>query len=290
MEMKGWKWHDSGSTLGARFLKQLRDVLWYIDGHHSVFESRSMAIPDVLQSFSGYNTPELSKHRKRSPNMSYTVLIEHVAFLKESLLSSWIQQKRWAELRRIIDELASSIDEYTMYLRQQLQIVKSKQLRMTVSDSSSVKVLPVRNGPISENLQPLFDTMQGKHAYQFVPVNDFSPSDPKLKYRYMRDLEKGFPFKAVVYTYTTGLNYHYVWKLPEGVTMECAMTENVKVIDEIKAELPHYHNRTMRKAFFKICGRISPGLKPHMLRQIYREITGLFTNCACECVVLVNVV
>ncbi len=55
--------------------------------------------------------------------------------------------------------------------------------------------------------------------------------------------------------------------------MEC-----VKVIDEIKAELPHYHNRTMRKAFFKICGRISPGLKP---RQIYREMTGLFTNCAC---------
>ncbi len=52
-DLNGWNWHDSGSTLEARFLKQLRYVLWYIDDHHSVFESRPMAIPDMMQSFYG---------------------------------------------------------------------------------------------------------------------------------------------------------------------------------------------------------------------------------------------
>lgn len=98
-EKNDWKWCDCGNTLGASFLKQLRDVLWYIDGHRSVFENRSITILSTFKSFTGYNTPEISKHRKRAVgNMSYDVLVSHVAFLKESLLTSWLQQKRWTEL------------------------------------------------------------------------------------------------------------------------------------------------------------------------------------------------
>ena len=96
---------------------KLRDVIWYIDRHHSAFDSTSLLIPDAIWSFSRYNTPEVSKHQRRVVgNMSYDILVSHVAFLKESLLCSCLQQRKWAELKSIIDKLASSIDDYTLYL------------------------------------------------------------------------------------------------------------------------------------------------------------------------------
>ena len=41
----------SGNTLGKPFLLKLRDVLWYIDGHHGAFENRSFPIPEVFKAF-----------------------------------------------------------------------------------------------------------------------------------------------------------------------------------------------------------------------------------------------
>ena len=75
-EEKGCTWVDSGNTLGKSFLLKLRDVLWYIDGHHAAFVNRSLPIPELFKSFSGYNTPELSKGKV--DNMSYDILISHV--------------------------------------------------------------------------------------------------------------------------------------------------------------------------------------------------------------------
>lgn len=46
-------------------MKAMVDTLWLIDGQHDVFRSRDHPIPSTFQSFSGYNQPQLSKHRKR---------------------------------------------------------------------------------------------------------------------------------------------------------------------------------------------------------------------------------
>ena len=163
-EGNGWTWVDSGNTLGKSFLLKLRDVLWYVDGHHAAFENRSFPIPEVFKQFSGYNTPELSKHRKRKVgNMSYDVLISHVSCLKECLLSSWMQQQRWCALREVIDELATCLDDYTTYLRQQSRIVKQKQDSLSVSDSGTVKVLPI-NASVSGRIQPLYSALEEKPA------------------------------------------------------------------------------------------------------------------------------
>ena len=51
---------------GEKFLANMLDLLWYIDGHHDVFNRRNKKIPESWSRFSGYNTPEASKHRKRS--------------------------------------------------------------------------------------------------------------------------------------------------------------------------------------------------------------------------------
>ena len=63
---------------GEKFLANMLDLLWYIDGHHDVFNRRNKKIPESWSRFSGYNTPEASKHRKRSiQNLSAPVLREH---------------------------------------------------------------------------------------------------------------------------------------------------------------------------------------------------------------------
>ena len=53
-EEKRWKWSDGGDTHGSNFISNLRDALWYIDGHHSTFETRSCSIPEPFDRFEGY--------------------------------------------------------------------------------------------------------------------------------------------------------------------------------------------------------------------------------------------
>lgn len=49
--------------------------LWYLDGHYDKLKKQSCPVPELCLTFTGYNTPEISKHRKRqSSNMSASTL------------------------------------------------------------------------------------------------------------------------------------------------------------------------------------------------------------------------
>ena len=60
-----------------------------------------LLIPEILKSFSGHNTPKSGLRRL------------DFSFLSEWLITSRMQQERWHALREIIDELATSLDDYT---------------------------------------------------------------------------------------------------------------------------------------------------------------------------------
>jgi hypothetical protein len=63
--------------VGNSFLKVMVDTLWFLDGHQHVLCKRGHKIPESLKHFTGYNTPELSKHRKRNlQNLSEITLRE----------------------------------------------------------------------------------------------------------------------------------------------------------------------------------------------------------------------
>ena len=85
------------ATEGERFVACLVDLMWYIDGHHEVFQHRSNAIPSSVSQFPGYNIPELSKHRKRSlQNMSSPILNDHANNIFKCLQGSyWMTNSRW---------------------------------------------------------------------------------------------------------------------------------------------------------------------------------------------------
>ena len=52
--------YDSEIAMGKRFIILLRDIFWYLDGHHHVFEARAQSIPPIFQFLTNYNVPELS--------------------------------------------------------------------------------------------------------------------------------------------------------------------------------------------------------------------------------------
>ena len=66
---------DEIESSGEAFMKAIIDTLWLIDGQYDVFKSRDHPIPSSFHSFTGYNQPQPSKHRKRErENMSCTSL------------------------------------------------------------------------------------------------------------------------------------------------------------------------------------------------------------------------
>lgn len=223
--------------------------------------------------------PERSKHRKRRTcNLSFDVLIKHVAVLKESLLSSWMQQSEWRDLKERVSKLTTAMDDYCTYLRQQCKTAKTRHDSVAAgSDSGTLTVLPLIT-VVSSRLTALNDTMKEKPCYERVFVNDYSGTDPKKKYQYVQDLRKGLTVPAVLYTCSLGSNlgnYLFIWKLPRGVTLEAATNENIRIINEIKDLIPTYHSRALRKAFIDRFGLIAGGVKSYILRQIYHELTGV---------------
>jgi len=112
-------------SFGERLVKTLRGVLWYIDGHHQTFADRSHPIPSLFKSFVGYNTPELSKHRKRShTNMSSDTLMKHALGLKTFLLSPWMKRPVWDTAKKGIEDLTEAIESYCFHLDEKNKAVK----------------------------------------------------------------------------------------------------------------------------------------------------------------------
>ncbi len=134
--------HDEVHTFGVRLLKTICDVLWYIDGSHHLFSQRSTGIPQIFHTFTGYNVPEKSKHRKRvtdnvSPDRLIQLSKELVAILQHN---QWTREK-WRVLKPDVLGLAQSVAGYA-------ECLASKNKAMKLNHMSSV---PVRE--ISENIR-----------------------------------------------------------------------------------------------------------------------------------------
>ena len=46
------------------------------------------------------------------------------------------------------------------------------------------------------------------------------------------------------------------------------------MIEHLKPPLPQFHTRPMHQAMFEKFGRVSPGIKPAVLRFFYKDLTG----------------
>lgn len=124
------KWHSSEvQRCGTALLKGLLDLLWYIDGHHHVFNQQSCPIPSVFADFQGFNRPELHGHRKRdSAKMSRVELEAYCQAVYHCFLSDYWKRDHWMGLKPEVEQLVNSVSKYADSLEEHSKRMKSVHL------------------------------------------------------------------------------------------------------------------------------------------------------------------
>ena len=106
-------------------------------------------------------------------------------------------------------------------------------------------------------------------------MEDVCPSEPQRKFRYIQTLNTvGLSINTAMLTYAHGNsvgNMHFIWKVAGSTDGDFSQSQ--QVIEKAKEEIPVFHTRAMRRALFTKFGRVSPGMKPAILRALYRELT-----------------
>lgn len=119
-------------------VKCVRDIFWYLDGHHYIFERISKPISSSFNCFSGYNVPELSKHRKRlTRNLSSDQLRSLLIDLSSILLESYWDRTGWIDIKKLFLDLSESLSAYFDYL-----IEKNKKVKANHRSPTPVRELP----------------------------------------------------------------------------------------------------------------------------------------------------
>jgi uncharacterized protein YukE len=133
--------------VGNSFLKVMVDTLWFLDGHQHVLCKRGHKIPESLKHFTGYNTPELSKHRKRNlQNLSEITLREFSNRLFTRLQDTFWERSGWKDFKSDIKSLATSMSDYANYLKEQNKKTKHFQSLTepvrSIADNLDFRFLP----------------------------------------------------------------------------------------------------------------------------------------------------
>ena len=255
------------------------DTLWFLDGHHHVLCKRGHKIPESLKHFIGYNTPEASKHRKRSlQNLSEITLRELSNRLFTRLQDTFWERSGWKDFKSDIKSLATSMSDYAAYLKEQNKKTKYFQ-SLTEPVHSIADNLDFRFLPHCEANPSLFIELESllheKDSFQFIVVEDVCPTDPRRKYDYLQALKSGgLAVKAAMLTYRHGNNIgntNCIWKVPEQDPD--SFSQSQQTIEIVKKQIPTFHTRTMRRSLMQKYGRVAPNIKPAVLRSLYRDLT-----------------
>lgn len=134
----------------------------------------------------------------------------------------------------------------------------------------------------TSSLFPLFrelsSTLEAVQPYEHVFLNELCPGDPRRRYEFIQSLQRtGVESSVVLCTPSLGNNtgnMHFVWCVPKDEEIKRVFTRSQSVIESIRPQFPVFHTQTMGKAIFFKFGRISPSMKPAVLRYLSRDLTG----------------
>ena len=157
-------------------------------------------------------------------------------------------EKHWSAFKGEVEQLAQLIHRYSEYLQRSWKKSSSNQSRLTpvrqVSKNVSFQFLPQ-----CSSLQPILNELSVKLQectdYEYLAVEDFSPNGSSSKYNYTHCMKNhGFPFPAVLVTYTHGNNLgnlNFVWKVHS--CDESAFSASQSVILKLQGKIPMFHTR-----------------------------------------------
>ena len=237
--------HDEIQSFGARLVRALRDTLWHVDGHHKAFSQRSTSLPTAFESFSGYNCPQKTKHRKRElRNLSgdflhdqaselgfycihsYTLHDWWALFYSCSLTCTHIQARElltllqanlweregWRDFKQDVASLAQSLTGYVEYLTK-----KNKSMKLHHASPAPVRELSTHLrlnyiSPSTSTLTPtslnaIEESLYSQSNFEYIAITDMLPSDPLKKLRTVETMTTcGLRFPCILLVYSPGSN------------------------------------------------------------------------------------
>ena len=66
----------------------------------------------------------------------------------------------------------------------------------------------------------------------------------------------------------------FVYRIPENCPENERLTMMLRIMKKVEPDIPIYHTRAMRREFKKEVSSLHSSLEPHLLRHIYRSLTG----------------
>ena len=248
---------DEVDTTGKTLVALLRDILWHIDGHHHVFQQRSANIPKVFRQFTHYNTPELSKHRKRrTGNLSGELMQQHVLDLATILHATYWSREGWCEFKGAVSDLSLSLAGYVDHLSEKNKRMKFRHKSSTpvrqLSEYLRVKFLsPCSSSLTYESIQT---ALENKSLFEYVNLSNVLPQEPIKRHRMLDAIvDSGLNSPCVLLTYVPGSNignFNFLWKVPDDIKPVECLELSQSVIEMIKQQIPTFHTRancTVRK-------------------------------------------
>ena len=140
------KWSNPG-VFGVAFLKILRGILWYIDGHHDTIGTKVPLIPAVyvcqIQWIQLPTDTQISQTYKG--NLSCSEISRHALVLQDNFQASCFKKDCYKALRDTTEGLMGSLNSYTAYLKEKSESQKMHHQSDTPSaipsDSSHLEYL-----------------------------------------------------------------------------------------------------------------------------------------------------
>jgi hypothetical protein len=237
----------------------LRDILWYVDGHHHVFKERALAIPSIFTCFTLYNTPQLSKHRKRlTSNISAEQLESFALDISQVLHCSMWEKPKWIDLKPHVLSLSESLSFYAEYLHKKNKRIKiNHELSHPVRElSENLKLKFVAaSSIITSSLADIDDLLKDKSEYSFESLTHILPTNAVQKHRLMDTLlSNGLPYPCIILIYSPGSNIGnlvFAWRVPDNVKIELIFERSQSVVEEIRKLIPVFQTRSMKSAWLK---------------------------------------
>ena len=165
------------------------------------------------------------------------------------------------------------------YLDHQKEIVtKSNERKVRPTDEYEWEVYEPSeiNSTLTARYKQINKALQECAPYFSIFLNDFTPSDARRKYDFLKGLR--FEMKVIRFSYTSSREHlHFVWKVHPEDNESTVLQMNDEISSALKAEFPKYFSRAMNRDLMNMFGRVAQS-KPALLRSIFKNRYSLFAN------------
>ena len=231
----------------------------------------------------------MSKHRKKQTcNLSINELQEFTLDLSVILDESYWDREGWCDFKQLVLALLQSLIGYIQYLSSKNKAVRLHHKSPTpvreISNNLRVRFLsPSCVADSNLHFKDIGESLIDVPFYEHVDITNSFSSDPAKNHCTLNNLVRnGLSFPSVLLTYSPGSNIgnmHFLWRVPSDVEPVQCLEASQHCVETARQLIPVYHTRQMRSEMFKKFGRVSPAVKPAVLRHFYKSLTGKQTSC-----------